>query len=76
MIISFFTGVLIAIVVYKATQELAGIPMKMTMENLGITLLLAVVVGVGTGLLTIGRLRRADPAELFCSRLYFVPCRG
>jgi putative ABC transport system permease protein len=63
--ISFFVGVLIAIIVYKATQELAGIPMRMTMENLGVTLLLAVVVGVSTGLLTIGRLRRADPAELF-----------
>ncbi|APW60014.1 FtsX-like permease family protein [Paludisphaera borealis] len=65
MVISFFVGVLIAIIVYKATQELAGIPMRMTMENLGVTLLLAVVVGVSTGLLTIGRLRRADPAELF-----------
>jgi putative ABC transport system permease protein len=65
MVISFFVGLLIAIVVYKATQELAGIPMKMTMENLGVTLLLAVVVGVGSGLLTVGRLRRADPAELF-----------
>ena len=65
MVISFFVGVLIAILVYKATQELAGIPMRMTMENLGVTLLLAVVVGVSTGLLTIGRLRRADPAELF-----------
>ena len=65
MVISFFVGVLIAIIVYKATQELAGIPMKMTMENLGLTLLLAIVVGVSTGLLTIGRLRRAAPAELF-----------
>jgi len=65
MVISFFVGVLIAIVVYKATQELAGIPMRLTWENLGVTLLLAVVVGVSTGLLTIGRLRRADPAELF-----------
>jgi putative ABC transport system permease protein len=65
MVISFFVGVLIAINVYKATQELAGIPMRLTWENLGVTLLLAVVVGVSTGLLTIGRLRRADPAELF-----------
>ena len=65
MVISFFVGVLIALVVYKATQELAGIPMRLTWENLGVTLLLAIVVGVSTGLLTIGRLRRADPAELF-----------
>ncbi len=65
MIISFFIGVLIAIIVYKATQELAGIPMLLTWENLGVTLLLAIVVGVSSGLLTIGRLRRADPAELF-----------
>jgi putative ABC transport system permease protein len=66
----FAFGVLVAmvvatVVVYKATQELAGIPMRMTLENLGITLVLAVVVGVGTGLSTIGKLRRADPAELF-----------
>jgi len=65
MAISFFVGVLIALVVYKATQELAGIPMKMTIQNLGVTLLLAIVVGVGSGVLTVGRLRRADPAELF-----------
>lgn len=65
MVISFFVGLLVAIVVYKATQELAGIPMRLTLENLGVTFLLSVVVGVATGLLTIGKLRRADPAELF-----------
>ncbi len=55
----------IAAVVYRITAELAGVPMRLTLENLMLTLLLAVVVGSATGLVTAYKLRSAQPADLF-----------
>ena len=65
MVISYVLAVLLAIVVYRATQELAGIPMRLTAENLLITLFLAIVVGFLSGFLSLSKLRAAQPAELF-----------
>jgi hypothetical protein len=39
--------------------------MRMTMPNLALALALAAVVSLLSGLLTVGKLRSADPAELF-----------
>jgi len=65
MVLSFAASVVIAAVVYRITAALAGVPMRMTAENLARTLLLAVVVGAATGLLTAYKLRYAEPADLF-----------
>jgi putative ABC transport system permease protein len=65
MMMSYVIAVLLAIVVYRATQELAGIPMRLTAENLLITLFLAIVVGFLSGFLSLSKLRAARPADLF-----------
>ncbi len=65
MMIAYVIAVLLAIVVYWATQELAGIPMRLTSGNLLTTALLAVVVGFLSGFLSLSRLRAAQPADLF-----------
>jgi len=65
MMIAYVLAVLLAIVVYWATQELAGIPMRLTPGNLLITVLLAVAVGFLSGFLSLSRLRAAQPADLF-----------
>jgi len=65
MVISYVCAVILAIVVYRATEELAGIPMRLTAQNLLITLFLAIVVGFLSGFLSLSKLRGAQPAELF-----------
>jgi putative ABC transport system permease protein len=62
---AFGPAVILAYVAYRATQALAGIPMRMTMANLVLALGLAAAVSLLSGLLTVGKLRTADPAELF-----------
>lgn len=65
MVISYAFAVILAIVVYRATEELAGIPMRLTTQNLMMTILLALVVGFVSGFLSISKLHGAQPAELF-----------
>ncbi len=65
MVISYMLAVLLAGVVYRVTEELAGIPMRLTAENLLISLGLALAVGFFSGLLSLSKLRGAEPAELF-----------
>jgi putative ABC transport system permease protein len=55
----------IAILAYFGTERLAGIPMEMTLANLGLTLLMAVSVALISALFTLKRVWQADPAELF-----------
>jgi putative ABC transport system permease protein len=65
MLISYLIAVLIAVLVYRATEDLAGIPMRLTIHNLLLTLGLAVLVGLFSGLLSLSKLRAAQPADLF-----------
>jgi len=65
MVISYVLAVILAIVVYWATEGLAGIPMRLTFQNLLITLFLAIVAGFLSGFLSLSKLRGAQPAELF-----------
>jgi ABC-type antimicrobial peptide transport system permease subunit len=65
MAISYVFAVILAVVVYGATEELAGIPMRLTTQNLLITLFLAIVTGFLSGFLSLSKLRGAQPAELF-----------
>lgn len=65
MLAAYVIAVLLAVLVYRATQELAGIPMRLTAYNLILTLLLAIVVGFLSGFLSLSKLRAAQPADLF-----------
>jgi putative ABC transport system permease protein len=65
MLISYLIAVVLGFAVYRVTEELAGIPMRMTASSLLITLALAIVVGLLSGFLSLSRLRAAQPAELF-----------
>jgi putative ABC transport system permease protein len=64
-LIAYLIAVVIGTAVYWITQELAGIPMRLTVANLTITLILAIVVGLLSGALTLDKLRSAQPADLF-----------
>jgi len=58
-------AVALSVVVYRVTETLASIPMALTWRNV---LLALVVIGVSSqlaGMLSLRKLRRADPAELF-----------
>jgi putative ABC transport system permease protein len=65
MLISYVIALLLASLVYRATEDLAGIPMRLTIQNLLITLALAVLVGLLSGFLSLTKLRAAQPADLF-----------
>src|SRR5262249_52774105 len=62
---AFGPAVALAFVAYRATEALANIPMRFTAVNLGLALALAVVVSLGSALLTVGKLRSANPADLY-----------
>jgi putative ABC transport system permease protein len=62
---AFLPAVALAWVVYRATEALASIPMHMTARNLALALALAVGVSLLSALFTVGKVRRAEPAELF-----------
>jgi putative ABC transport system permease protein len=62
---AFGPAVVLTYVAYRATEALANIPMRMTVANLALALGLAAAVSLLSGLLTVGKLRTADPAELF-----------
>jgi putative ABC transport system permease protein len=65
MMIAYAVAVVIGEAVYRATETLAGIPMRLTGQTLAISLGLSVIVGLLTGGFSLRRLRKADPAELF-----------
>jgi putative ABC transport system permease protein len=62
---AFGPAVALAYIAYRVTEALAGIPMRMTVSNLALALGLAAVVSLVSALLSVGKLRSADPAELF-----------
>jgi putative ABC transport system permease protein len=63
------TAYLIAIalgsVLYWATEALAGIPMHLTPHILGLTLLVTALIGLASGVFTLEKVWRANPADLF-----------
>jgi putative ABC transport system permease protein len=62
---AFGPAVVVAYVAYRVTEALASIPMRLTVANLALALGLAAAVSLLSALLTVGKLRSADPAELF-----------
>jgi putative ABC transport system permease protein len=61
----YIPAVVLSLAAYQVTHALAQIPMRLTAMNLALALALAVVVSLGSALLTVGKLRSADPAELY-----------
>jgi putative ABC transport system permease protein len=62
---AFGPAVILAYIAYRVTAALANIPMRMTVPNLALALGLAAAVSFLSALLTVGKLRTADPAELY-----------
>jgi putative ABC transport system permease protein len=62
---AFGPAVVLAYIAYRVTAVLAQIPMRMTVSNLAIALAMAATVSLLSALLSVGKLRTADPAELF-----------
>ena len=68
MIYSLFSYALaltIGFPLYQLTEAIASIPMRLTLANALIALLLTVAVGLGSSMLTLRRLATAEPADLY-----------
>jgi putative ABC transport system permease protein len=61
----YLPAVLLAAVVYRATDRLANIPMVLTGANLLTALVVTAITSQVAGALTVRKLRLADPADLF-----------
>src|SRR5262249_52154222 len=62
---AYLPAVVVAAVLYRVTDKLANIPMILTFGNLALVLALNLAAAFVSGLLTLGKVRRADPADLF-----------
>jgi putative ABC transport system permease protein len=62
---AYVPAVLLGSVLYRVTDTLADIPMILTRGNLALVLALNLAAAVASGLLTLRRVRSADPADLF-----------
>ncbi len=58
-------AVLLSYLVYRATEALADIPMRMAIGDLLLAFGLAVLVSLGSAVLTLGKVRSAEPASLY-----------
>jgi putative ABC transport system permease protein len=61
----YLPAVLLSVVVYRATDRLANIPMVLTGANLLTALVVTVITSQAAGALSLRKLRLADPADLF-----------
>lgn len=62
---AYLPALVVSVFLYRATERIANIPMRMTLTNLAIVLALTVGFSLASGLLTLRRLHSADPAELY-----------
>ena len=62
---AFGPAVVVAYFVYRVTAALAQIPMRLTVSNLALALGMAAAVSLLSALLSVGKLRTADPADLY-----------
>jgi putative ABC transport system permease protein len=62
---AYVPAVLLGSVLYRMTDTLANIPMILTPGNLALVLALNLAAAFASGLLTLRRVRSADPADLF-----------
>src|SRR5262249_31374102 len=59
---AYFPAVLAATGLYRATEALANIPMRLTAANLATVLVLTLVASMVSAVLTLNKVRSADPA--------------
>jgi putative ABC transport system permease protein len=63
------TAYLIAVVLgfglYRATEALAGIPMRLTPQILGLALVVTAIIGLVSAVFTLEKVWRTNPADLF-----------
>jgi putative ABC transport system permease protein len=62
---AYFPAVAIGYALYVMTDTLANIPMVMTVNNLVLVFVLNLVAAVVSGLLTLRKVQRAEPADLY-----------
>jgi putative ABC transport system permease protein len=62
---AYVPAVAVGFVLYRATEALASIPMRLTPRNLALVLFLTLGASFISGLLTLKKVRSADPADLF-----------
>jgi putative ABC transport system permease protein len=62
---AYVPAVIAGLGLYRATEALANIPMRMTPFNLGLVLVLTLAASFLSAILTLNKVRSADPAELF-----------
>jgi len=62
---AYLPAVVVGAGLYKATEALANIPMRLTASNLGSVLVLTLAASFVSALLTLDKVRSADPADLF-----------
>jgi putative ABC transport system permease protein len=62
---AFIPAVAAGMILYRATESLANIPMRLTPTNLVLVLLLTLGASLISGMLTLRKVRAADPADLF-----------
>jgi putative ABC transport system permease protein len=62
---AYLIAVVLGFGLYRATEALAGIPMRLTLEILGLSLLVTAAIGLVSAVFTVEKVWRADPATLF-----------
>ena len=62
---AYLPAVVVGAGLYKATEALANIPMRLTSANLGLVLVLTLGASLVSAFLTLNKVRSAEPAELF-----------
>jgi putative ABC transport system permease protein len=63
--VAFVPALLLALEIYALTREATMLPIDMTAERVVLVLLATLVMAVGSALLSLGAVWRADPVELF-----------
>ena len=62
---AYLPAVVLGFAIYRATTALANIPMRLTLTNLAFALIFSTFVSLVAALLTIHKVRSADPADLY-----------
>ena len=62
---AYMPAVLLGVALYRVTEALANIPMILTPPTSALVLALNLAAAFASGLLALGKLRWADPADLF-----------
>ncbi len=64
-ILGYIPGLLLSILLYDVTQAATFLPLSMGFQRATLVLLLSIIMCVISGAIAMGKLRRADPAEIF-----------